>query len=56
MPLKKGKSDKIVNDNIKELIEAGYPKEQAIAIAMDKKKNSIDEKLEKISKEIDKID
>ena len=39
MPLKTGKSKEAVNYNIKELIDAGYPQRQAVAIAMDKKKN-----------------
>ena len=34
MPLKKGKSKQAISDNIKELIEAGHPKDQAVAIAM----------------------
>lgn len=36
MPLKKGKSQKVVGANIKELMESGRPKKQAIAIALDK--------------------
>ena len=36
MPLKKGKSDKIVKANIAELIRAGTPRQQAIAIALGK--------------------
>lgn len=36
MPLKKGKSKKIVSQNINELVRSGKPKKQAIAIAMDK--------------------
>lgn len=36
MPLKKGKSKKVVSENISELRHAGYPQKQAIAIAMDK--------------------
>jgi len=36
MPLKKGKSQKVVGENIKELIKSGRPKDQAIAIALDK--------------------
>jgi len=35
MPLKKGKSDKVVSSNISELMHTGkYPQKQAIAIAM----------------------
>ena len=36
MPLKKGKSDKVVSANISELIKSGRPKKVAIAIAMSK--------------------
>lgn len=43
MPLKKGKSDKVVSQNISELRHSGYPQKQSIAIAMSmakkKKKN-----------------
>jgi hypothetical protein len=35
VPLKSGKSDKVVSANIAELIKAGYPKKQAIAIALE---------------------
>jgi hypothetical protein len=34
MPLKKGSSDKVVSQNIREMIKAGHPKKQAIAAAM----------------------
>ena len=35
MPLRKGKSDKVVGQNIGELMHTGkYPQKQAIAIAM----------------------
>lgn len=34
MPLKKGKSDKVVGQNIRELRHSGYPEKQSIAIAM----------------------
>lgn len=38
MPLKSGKSKKIIDGNISALIEKGYTKEQAIAIARSKSK------------------
>ena len=34
MPLKKGKSDKVVSENIRELRQSGRPEKQSIAIAM----------------------
>jgi|TARA_R110002020_G_scaffold88700_1_gene217482 hypothetical protein len=36
MPLKKGKSKKVISDNIKTEMSYGKPKKQAIAIAMSK--------------------
>lgn len=33
MPLKKGSSKETISDNIAELIRAGHPKDQAVAIA-----------------------
>jgi hypothetical protein len=32
MPLKKGKSRKVVSENISELVHSGRPKKQAIAL------------------------
>lgn len=34
MPLKKGRSKKIIGQNIAELIKSGKPRKQAIAISM----------------------
>lgn len=38
MPLKSGKSDKVVSENIAELRASGRPQDQAVAIAMHKAK------------------
>jgi hypothetical protein len=36
MPLRKGKSKKVVGENIRREVHAGKPQKQAIAIAMSK--------------------
>lgn len=36
MPLKKGKSKRVISENIGELVASGRPQKQAVAIAMNK--------------------
>ena len=55
MPLKKGKSQKVVGENIKELVKSGRPKNQAIAIALDKargKSNAIRKQKKTVQKRV----
>ena len=40
MPLKPGKSRKVVSDNIKELKAAGKPQKQAVAIGLEQARRS----------------
>lgn len=40
MPLKKGTSPAVVSSNIKAEIRAGKPQKQAVAIALEKKRES----------------
>jgi hypothetical protein len=43
MPLREGRSKKVISQNIKEMIESGRPRDQAVAAAMRKagrKKNA----------------
>ncbi len=54
MPLKKGKSKKVVSQNISELMHSGRPQKQAVAIAMSEagmsKKMSPQAKFERMRK------
>ena len=50
MPLKKGSSDEVVSQNIREMVAAGHPQKQAVAAALhqaNRKKSSPDGKLKR---------
>jgi len=40
VPLKKGASQKIVSENIKEMLKSGYPRDQAVAASLSQARKS----------------
>lgn len=40
MPLKKGKSKKVVSENISEMMHSGYPQKQAVADSLNQARKS----------------
>lgn len=40
MPLKKGKSKKVISSNIREMMESGYPQKQAVAASLSNARKS----------------
>mgnify|MGYP001614788173 CR=1 FL=1 len=40
MPLHKGKSKKVIGENIKEMEESGHPKDQAVAASLEEARES----------------
>lgn len=40
MPLRRGTSEAVVSQNIKEMVDAGHPQDQAVAAAMRMKRES----------------
>lgn len=44
MPLKTGRSNEVISENISELVNSGYKRRQAIAIALDKAGKSLKDK------------
>lgn len=56
MPLKKGKSKKVISSNIREMVKSGYPKKQAVAASLDTARKSGGRGLDKPRKQKMKTD
>lgn len=54
MPLKKGSSQKIVSENIREMIKSGYPQKQAVAASLAQARKSGAKRFGKLKKSMKK--
>jgi len=48
MPLQSGKSQEVISHNISEMIKSGHPREQAIAAALHKSRESDSESIHEV--------